>query len=194
MPKDAQSDHELMRRCALGEETAFEEIVRRYQQPIVDYLCRLVGSSSRAEELGQEVFLRVYRHRDSYTRTAGFSTWCYTIATNLARDERRARKRRPPGAGSEPLEGLPATGMEPSAPLEVRELGDLVRRALDQIPEHYREALTLRDLQGCSYQEIAQVLEMEIGTVKSRINRARLAFKDSFAALGGVAAEEMEEA
>ena len=82
----------------------------------------------------------------------------------------------------------------PISPLELRELGDLVRKALEHLPEHYREALTLRDLQGCSYQEISRVLEMEIGTVKSRINRARLAFKDAFTALGGVTAEEMEEA
>ena len=194
MRGNAESDHELMRRCALNEEAAFEELVRRYQQPIVDYLWRLLGSPSRAEELGQEVFLRVFRHRDTYTQDAGFSTWCYAIATNLARDERRARRRRPASAGSEPLEGLQAQGRDPSAPLELRELRELVHKALERIPDPYREALALRDLQGCSYQEIARTLDMEIGTVKSRINRARLAFKDAFAALGGVTAEEMEEA
>lgn len=183
----ACTDHELMKRCALGEEEPFAELVRRHQQAIVDYLTRMLSNRARAEELGQEVFLRVFRHRVDYTQQAEFSTWCYTIATNLARDERRAIRRRPPSAGSDPLEGRPAAGLDPSAGALSRESGRLVHQALERLPEHFREALMLRDLQGLSYQEISSVMRMELGTVKSRINRARMAFKDAFLALEGKA-------
>lgn len=187
------SDHELMARCAKGEESSFEELVRRYQQPIVDYLSRLLGNGARAEELGQEVFIRVFRHRSSYTQEAGFSTWCYTIATNLARDERRMLRRRPSSSGDSPLEFLPSDADDPARSAQNLETRLLVQRALERLPEHFREALVLRDLQGCSYQEISAALGMELGTVKSRINRARMAFKDVYLALDGQGGGQVQQ-
>lgn len=183
------TDHELMRQFALGEEISFVELVRRHQQAVVSYLARLLGNASRAEELGQEVFVRVFRHRASYDDQAQFTTWCYTIATNLARDEIRARRRRPAAAGSEALDAISDRGDGPSASLERRELRGRVRRALDGLQPQFREVLTLRDLEGCSYEEIAALLQMELGTVKSRINRARSAFKEAFMAFGGMKEE-----
>jgi RNA polymerase sigma-70 factor (ECF subfamily) len=178
-----------MRRFSLGEEASFVELVQRHQQSVVSYLARLLGNASRAEELGQEVFVRVFRHRASYNDQAQFTTWCYTIATNLARDEIRARRRRPASAGPESLDGIPGRDEAPSASLERRELRGRVRTALADMQPQFREVLTLRDLEGCSYEEIAEALQMELGTVKSRINRARSAFKAAFMALGGMKEE-----
>lgn len=178
-----------MRRFTLGEEASFVELVQRHQQPMVSYLTRLLGSLSRAEELGQEVFVRIFRHRAAYDNQAQFTTWCYTIATNLARDEIRARRRRPVAADPEALDAIQGRSEEPSACLERREIQGRVRRALDDLHPRFREVLTLRDLEGCSYEEIAAVLRMELGTVKSRISRARSAFKEAFMALGGTKGE-----
>ncbi len=178
-----------MRRFALGEEAPFVELVQRHQQSVVSYLARLLGNTSRAEELGQEVFVRVFRHRAAYDDQAQFTTWCYTIATNLARDEIRARRRRPASAGPEALDGIEGASEAPSASLERRELQGRVRKALDGLQPQFREVLALRDLEGCSYEEISEVLRTELGTVKSRINRARSAFKEAFVALGGLKEE-----
>lgn len=195
MNSDEVSDHELMRRFSEGEEAAFAELVRRYQRSVVSYLARMLGNPSRAEELGQEVFLRVFRHRASYTREAEFSTWCFTIAVNLGRDEIRSRRRRGPHAGSDALEDLSDDAPPaPDAGLERDELQGRVRRALARLPEPFREVLTLRDLEGRSYEEIAAVLGAELGTVKSRINRARLAFRDVYTALAAAAGEREETA
>ena len=191
--ENLRDEHELMSRCAAGEEAPFEELVSRYQQPIVDYLTRLIGNVSRAEELGQEVFVRIFQHRLDYTAKAKFSTWCYTIATNIARDERRANARRPSNTGAEALEFLSSEQSDPYQNVERKERSAIIRKALDKIPEHLRESIILRDIQGCSYQEIAEVLQLEIGTVKSRINRARLAFKEIFITLSGIAHTDMEE-
>lgn len=177
------SDHELMHRFVHGEESAFVELVQRHQRPIASYLVRILGSRARSEDLAQEVFLRVFRHRFDYTRQAAFTTWCYTIATNLARDEIRSLRRRPVRSGLEGLQEVPSEGEEPGSALDRRETRDLVRKALGGLVPAFREVLVLRDLQGLSYGEISGILGLELGTVKSRINRARLAFKEVFVAL-----------
>ena len=177
------SDHELMHRFVHGEELAFVELVRRHQRPVSSYLLRIIGSRARAEELAQEVFLRVFRHRFDYTRQAAFTTWCYTIATNLARDEIRSLRRRPVRTGLEGLQEILPGGEEPGETLGRQEMQALVRKALGSLVPPFREVLVLRDLQERSYEDIAGILGLELGTVKSRINRARLAFKEVFIAL-----------
>ncbi len=151
----------------------------------MDYLSRLLHHRGTGEDLAQEVFLRVFRHRNSYSEHASFRTWCYAIATNLARDEVRSARRRPAILGEEAMAGLPDRSVDPTLRPEQEELRKSVGDALGRIPEHFREVLTLRDLQGCSYEEISDALKLELGTVKSRINRARVAFKEAFQVSGG---------
>ena len=169
-----------MRMLSGGDEGAFAELVRRHQQTIMDYLCRLLRDRGTSEDLAQEVFLRVFRHRDRYSEHASFRTWCYAIATNLARDEIRSLRKRPAALGEEAMAGVADRGEAPSEAPQREEMRRAVTLALERIPEHFREVLALRDLQGCSYEEISDVLRLELGTVKSRINRARVAFKESF--------------
>ena len=174
------TDHELMRILSTGDEKSFYELVSRYQQNMVDYITRLVGNAARAEELAQDVFIRVFRHRFDYTTDASFATWCYKIATNIARDEYRANSRRITKPLAEHLDAVASPEKGPEEMASSKEDAARVSSILEQMPEHLREVLVMRDLQACSYQEIAATLDLELGTVKSRINRARLAFKEAY--------------
>jgi RNA polymerase sigma-70 factor (ECF subfamily) len=146
----------------------------------------LIGDRDRAEDLAQEVFLRVYRHAGTYRVTARFTTWLYTIASNLGKNELRNRARR----RNVSMEDTPrelrqedyhlGTREDFLAPDRISDLNDRqrkVRWAIDTLPEHFRIMLVLRDLEGFSYEEIAGMMELPLGTVKSRINRARMEFK-----------------
>lgn len=184
------SDHELMKACARGEMACFAELVRRHKDRITNYLYRYVGDYRAAEDLAQETFLRVYRKIPEYNATAKFTTWLYTIATNLAKDEFKRRARHPvrplevaaPGAGTSQIVSVaPAdAGPGPEAVVEREEAKALVFKVLDRLDPDEREILVLREVQGLSYEEIADILGAPLGTVKSRINRARMAFKDRF--------------
>jgi RNA polymerase sigma-70 factor (ECF subfamily) len=184
--RDERPDEDLMLALKHGDEVAFAELMRRHRGPIVNYVHRLIGDRDRAEDLAQEVFLRVYRHAGTYRVTARFTTWLYTIASNLGKNELRNRARR----RNMSMEDAPrelqqedyhlGTREDFLAPDRVTDLNDRqrkVRRAIDSLPEHFRMMLVLRDLEGFAYEEIASMLELPLGTVKSRINRARLEFK-----------------
>ena len=155
----AMPDHELMSRLknASREERAagFEVLVRRYKNGVVTFLYRFVGDYRAAEDLAQEAFLRVFRKLDEYNHSAKFSTWLYTIASNLAKDR-----------------------------LEQDETRLQVNEALKQLKEDDREILVLKDVQGMAYEDIAEILGLPMGTVKSRISRARLAFKEVWKKMG----------
>ncbi|MBI4565875.1 MAG: sigma-70 family RNA polymerase sigma factor [Planctomycetes bacterium] len=186
------SDSELMARLkeAAPEVVAagFAVLVHRHQSAILSFLTRYVGDARTAEDLAQEAFLRVYRKIDDYASTAKFSTWLYTIALNLARDEFKRRARHPAasldlkmGAEFGPTGlSLVASGMDsaPEAALERAETRDRVALALARLKAGDREILILKDVQGLPYEEIARILKLPMGTVKSRISRARLAFKE----------------
>jgi RNA polymerase sigma-70 factor (ECF subfamily) len=169
-----------------GDDQAFTELMRRHRGPIVNYVNRLIGDRDRAEDLAQEVFLRVYRHAGTYRVTARFTTWLYTIASNLGKNELRNRARRrqvsiedsPRELGQEEYHF--GTREDFLAPDRISDLNDRqrkVRAAIDSLPEHFRMILVLRDMEGFSYEEIASMLGLPLGTVKSRINRARSEFK-----------------
>jgi RNA polymerase sigma-70 factor (ECF subfamily) len=195
----ALSDQDLMARLkgASREERAagFEVIVRRYKNAIVTFLYRFVGDYRTAEDLAQEAFLRVFRKLDEYNQTAKFSTWLYTIASNLAKDEFKRRVRHPAGsldwqtgAGADTTRNVP-TAMESEAPapedgMQREEVRAQVQEALKRLKEDDREILILKDVQGLAYEEIADILGLPMGTVKSRISRARLAFKEAWKQLG----------
>jgi RNA polymerase sigma-70 factor (ECF subfamily) len=186
LKKDERADEDLMLSLKTGDESAFAELMRRHRGPIVNYVNRLIGDRDRAEDLAQEVFLRVYRHAGTYRVTARFTTWLYTIASNLGKNELRNRARRrnvsiedsPREPGQDDYHfGTREDFLGPDRISDLNDRRRKVRYAIDSLPEHFRMMLVLRDLEGFSYEEIASMLELPLGTVKSRINRARLEFK-----------------
>jgi RNA polymerase sigma-70 factor (ECF subfamily) len=168
-----------------GEERAFQELVERYQTRLLNFIYRTIGDRDRAEDLVQEVFIRVYRHLHRFDRSKKFSTWVYTIASNLAKNELRNRSRNPlvlfqTLQGSSDDEDRPIqfedTTARPDDLYRKRHLRELVEQTVAQLPEHHRQVFVLRELEGKSYEEIADITACNLGTVKSRLNRARTAF------------------
>lgn len=168
-----------------GEERAFQELVERYQTRLLNFIYRTIGDRERAEDLVQEVFIRVYRHLHRFDRSKKFSTWIYTIASNLAKNELRNRSRNPLVLfqsirknwqdDDRPLQ-FEDPGSRPDDLYRKRHLRDLVEQSVERLPEHHRQVFVLRELEGKSYEEIAEITACNLGTVKSRLNRARNAF------------------
>ncbi|MGD8394372.1 MAG: sigma-70 family RNA polymerase sigma factor [Candidatus Eiseniibacteriota bacterium] len=184
------SDEEVMVRCARGSEPAFEILVERYQSRVINLITRFIGDYDRAEDIAQEVFIRVYRNRQRYRKSGKFSTWIFTIAANLAKNEirRKVRHRRVVSIDEEREFGtigdtLPDPGPGPRQTLERRELEVMILQAIEELPDRYRMALVLRDIEGLSYDEVSKVLGIPGGTVRSRINRARLMVKEKLESL-----------
>jgi RNA polymerase sigma-70 factor (ECF subfamily) len=172
------SDNELMARFASGEEASLAELVRRYQRPLVAYLARIVNDAERARDLAQETFIRIARHAGSYRTSARFATWLFHIGRNVARDELRARRRRVSVAGDDEaadIEGAVGAGFY--GRLEMREA---ILRALEELSPRDRALVLLRDMEGLSYEEVAEQVGLPLGTVKSGLSRARRRFRESF--------------
>jgi len=174
-----EQDQELVRRCLDGENPAWEGLVRAHSRKVYNLCYRFTGRIQDAEDLTQEVFIKVFQTLRSYDSAQGtFSTWLNRVARNHLVDHyRRTRKDRVTSSlddDSTPLPELPSTRAAPTASVESRERRELLQAALDQMSPDLREAVVLRDLQDLDYQEIAQVLGVPQGTVKSRINRGRL--------------------
>ncbi|MBL8151466.1 MAG: sigma-70 family RNA polymerase sigma factor [Blastocatellia bacterium] len=182
------SDHELIAAIGQGDEAAFNEIVDRYRNQIINFIYRMLGDYDRAVELSQETFLRIYTSASKYQATYSFSTYIYRIASNLAISELRHRKRRkwisifsPFGTKDEDKEQELA--IPDLQPLQDEAMIDTERRkavakAIETLPEKYKLTLVLRDVEGLSYDMIAEVTGLSEGTVKSRINRARNLLRD----------------
>jgi RNA polymerase sigma-70 factor (ECF subfamily) len=175
-------DIRLMLRVRDDDPAAFAELVGRFQHRLVAVMHHLVGSAEEAEDLAQEVFLRVYRTRKKYTPRAKFSTWVFTIANNLALNALRDRKRRPAlpleVRDSGPLGTRPADGGEsrdepPAAHLQQQELAAVIRRALDGLNERQRVAIVLNKFEDMNYADIADVMGLSAKAVKSLLSRAR---------------------
>jgi len=168
-----------------GEERAFGELVGRYQTRLLNFIYRTIGDREKAEDLVQEVFIRVYRHLHRFDRSKKFSTWIYTIASNLAKNELRNRSRNPLVLfqaikrnwqdEDRPLQ-FEDPGSRPDDLYRNRHLRELVEATVAQLPAHHRQLFVLRELEGKSYEEIAEITSCNLGTVKSRLNRARNAF------------------
>jgi RNA polymerase sigma-70 factor (ECF subfamily) len=170
-----------------GETRAFDELVERYQTRLLNFVYRTIGDRDRAEDLVQEVFIRVHRHLQRFDRSKKFSTWIYTIASNLAKNELRNRSRNPlvffqTMSGSADEEERPLqfedTTSRPDDMYRKRHLRELVEQTVAALPAHHRQVFVLRELEGKSYEEIAEITACNLGTVKSRLNRARSAFAD----------------
>jgi RNA polymerase sigma-70 factor, ECF subfamily len=149
-----------------GEERAFQELVERYQTRLLNFIYRTIGDREKAEDLVQEVFIRVYRHLHRFDRTKKFSTWAYTIASNLAKNELRNRSRNPLVL----FQTIKGNWDDDDRPLQFE---DTTAR-----PDDLYRKRHLRELEGKSYEEIAEITDCNLGTVKSRLNRARNAFAE----------------
>lgn len=184
----AMEDHGVVAAYLGGEERAFQELVERYQTRLLNFIYRTVGDRERAEDLVQEVFIRVYRHLHRFDPSKKFSTWIYTIASNLAKNELRNRSRNPlvlfqtmrkawDDDEERPLQFEDPTA-RPDDMYRKRHLRDVVEASVAKLPEHHRQVFVLRELEGKSYEEIAEITNCNLGTVKSRLNRARNSFAE----------------
>lgn len=172
-------DEELMFRLARGNSYALEVLVKRYKLKIINFVYRMVGDLDQAEDIAQEVFIRVYQHRERYQPIAKFSTWLYTIASNLAKSELRRRSIFNPISLTR-LKGerLSSIKRSPDKALLEKELGQKIQEGIEKLKPNYRAPLILRDVEGLSYEEISEIVGCPLGTVKSRINRARLKLRE----------------
>jgi RNA polymerase sigma-70 factor, ECF subfamily len=183
--EDAHVAALLVRRCIAGDAVAWEEIVQRYHRRIYNICYRFTGSGTDADDLTQEVFIKMYRTLNTYdTERGAFMTWATTVTRNLLVDHfRKTRQERvtdsldTPASEQEdamPLsERIPDRGPAPDSKVQSREAGEAVHQALQKLSPELREAVILRDLQDMDYREIATALRVPEGTVKSRINRGR---------------------
>jgi RNA polymerase sigma-70 factor (ECF subfamily) len=172
------TDEELIYAFQRGDVSAFEEIVRRYKDPLYNFTNRLLGDSIFSEDIVQETFLRVYRNKNRYHQIAKFSTWIYTIASNLAKTELRRRKIRNffsiSSKGSDERDyDLLDVGTDVEREVDSRLKNAIILREINALPAHFREAVLLRDVENFSYEEISEILKVPLGTVKSRVNRGR---------------------
>jgi RNA polymerase sigma-70 factor (ECF subfamily) len=182
--EDAVSDLELFERTSSGDEDAFVEIVERYKDYLYNFLRRIVSDSVEAEDLLQQTFLKVYSKSLDHSRIRNFSSWIFTVAANLARDELRTRARvdrRTRSLGEHEAEWARDSKGTPADRAAQSELRERIERAIDSLDEIYRMVFVLRDIEGMSYEEIAGVLNIRVGTVKSRLNRARLKLQERLA-------------
>ncbi|MEP6849588.1 MAG: sigma-70 family RNA polymerase sigma factor [Acidobacteriota bacterium] len=187
VPEERLSDHALIEATRRGDETAFAEVVCRYRGPITNYLYRFIGDYEEALDLSQETFVRLYFAIDRYHTEFAFSTYLYRIATNLAISELRRRKRRrllsltglfqneiDEGIDFEP----PDQRSLPDEDLVESERNRHIEKAIAALPDKYRAPIVLREIEERSYDEIAQILGLGLGTTKSRISRARGLLKE----------------
>jgi RNA polymerase sigma-70 factor (ECF subfamily) len=174
------SDKEILMR-ATADQNSLALLVRRYRTPLYNFVYRFVGDRETAEDIVQETFLRCLKHSHQYPAIEQVSTWLYTIAGNLAKTELRRRKRWhwvPIGPGEEEGRVLFYEPVDrarlPGEQTDSHQVKQSVVEAIHNLPEEFREAVLLRDLNGLSYEEIAKIINCPVGTVKSRVNRGRL--------------------
>jgi len=182
MVSEAISDAECVRKLQRGETDAFETLIRRHQKTIFNLVYRMLGDYDEAAEISQEVFLSAYRAIGNFRGDANFSTWLYRIALNQATTRRKSlntrQQRSVPIENTEPASD-PHPG--PAESMEKKEIRQRVQQALNRLDPDDAAVILLRDLQDVPYEEVARVLEIPIGTVKSRLHRARLALKSELA-------------
>lgn len=186
---DAQTDAVLVAQARAGDRASFDALILRHQDRVYNMALRMLGHREDALDVAQEIFVTIFRSLDRFEEKARFSTWLYRVTVNRCRDELRRRttvkhtrphslerlthgdpERRsidPPARGASPLQGAVA-----------RETEELLAGAICELPEDAREVLVMRDVEGLSYEEIADVLEIPVGTVRSRLNRARTLLRE----------------
>jgi RNA polymerase sigma-70 factor, ECF subfamily len=187
MADQTDPDAALMLRVKRGDRAAFTELVEKYKQPVVNFVCRSLRDETEAEDLAQNVFLQVYKSRDRYERTAKFSTWLFTIARNLCLNEIRRRSRHPAESLEETHsdnEDQPQRQYEdkkvflPTENVLHSELAAKINEALAELPENQRTAILLCRQDELSYEEIAKILHCSLSATKSLIHRGRETLKE----------------
>jgi RNA polymerase sigma-70 factor (ECF subfamily) len=177
MPSDSPDVIEsLIQRCLAGDQLAWEQIVRQYWRKVFNVAYKFVGKHDEAEDLAQDIFLKIFKSLDTFDRRANFQTWLISISRNLCIDHYRSvrKERETIDRDVDAGELAPATAEPgPVAALEQRDRVMLLKQALSSLPDTLRTAVLMRDIQEMSYQEIADKLRLPEGTVKSRINRGR---------------------
>jgi RNA polymerase sigma-70 factor (ECF subfamily) len=177
------TDEELIARFQNGDSYAFDQLVRRYKDPLLNFIFRFIGDLNESEDIVQDTFYRVYKNKHYYKEVAKFSTWIYTIAGNLAKTELRKRKRRKifsinKETQSEKEFELPDPERDPEEEVNSTLTEKHIYKAIRNLPPKFRQVIILRDVQGFSYEEISSIIKVPLGTVKSRVNRARLRLQD----------------
>lgn len=179
------SDIELMLRFQKGEERCFEELVRKHARGVLNLVYRYLGDASRAEDVSQDIFVRIFRARMKYEPKAKFSTWLYRIAVNHCLNEIRARKSQPPLTA--PINDMlqEPQGEDPDARLSRSELQQAVKAAINALPENQRMAVILARYEDMSYEDIAEAMSMSLEAVKSVLFRAKENLKLSLSKYSG---------
>ena len=178
------TDEELMARFQSGDENAYNEIVFRYRDRLMNFIYRFVNDVELAEDVLQDTLVKIFTHRHYYKEIAKVSTWIYTIAGNFSKTELRKRKRRKitqlshMGKDDKVYE-IPDIEREPDRGVHVQFSEQKIQNALQSLPSHFRSPVILRDIQELSYKDISKILDVPLGTVKSRINRARQQLKNT---------------
>ena len=174
------SDQQLVERVQAGDKAAFDLLVRKYQHRVLKLVSRFVSDAAEAEDVAQEAFLKAYRALASFRGDSAFYTWLYRIAINTAKNALVSNRRRPVDFDldlQDPEQydrhARLKEGDTPEGVLLTEEIRDVVERAMEQLPEDLRTAIVLRELEGLSYEEIAEAMDCPVGTVRSRIFRAR---------------------
>ena len=183
------TDHELVAFARTGSEAAYRELLGRYERPVFSLVYRMVRDRELAEDLAQETFVKVFNHLESFNPRYKFSSWIFKIANNLAIDSLRKK-----GLQTVSMDGsrhatstdeadatrisIPSTDENPEELLEARELGREIERAIGRLRTEYRTAVVLRHVEGRPYEEIAEIMDVPLGTVKTFIHRARMELRE----------------
>ena len=172
------TDEELISRFQNGDERAYVELVNRYKDRLLNFVFQFLGDIEQAEDVVQDTMLRLYEKKHYYKEIAKFSTWLYTIARNLANTELRKKKRRKTTylsqLSKERQFEIPAIQDDVDQSIQNEFINDRIQSAISNLPEHFKVVIILRDIQELSYEEISNIVEVPLGTIKSRINRARI--------------------
>ena len=180
-------DFDLVDACQKGDSEAFTELVTRYQNRIFNTILRMIGNYETALDLTQETFLRAYQNLTGFQKKSAFFTWLFRIAINIATSKRRQYARRPrkfcfsqydSGETAGPKIEPPDKQPLPQDTLVQREMQSLVQQEISALPDEFRQVLVLRDIEGLSYEDIHLIIDCPIGTVRSRLHRARAMLKD----------------
>jgi RNA polymerase sigma-70 factor, ECF subfamily len=180
LTSERETDQALVERVQRGDKKAFDLLVLKYQNKVANLVSRYIRDHSEVLDVTQEAFIKAYRALPKFRGDSAFYTWLYRVAINTAKNHLASQSRRPPG---DDIEAETAEQMDMGSPLKEidtpermalqREIAVTIQQALDELPEDLRTAITLRELEGLSYDEIAQAMDCPIGTVRSRIFRAR---------------------